>query len=529
MKKINKFLAVLSFTLVLSILSGTEIYAQSATLCVPERFQEHSQWCWAGSAQAVLDYYLTFVAQCDMADWAWGRDDCCGNTDFWWDHDCNQPNSMYSSSGSLQAIMAHWGVNSNSHGSHRTWAQVIAQINSLRPFVMRFGWSGGGGHFLVGYGYDHTGGNHLSYMDPWPGNGYTRSLYTWVVSAAGHHDWTHTLEVTTSAPNHQPTADICQDDMTNIECQGNYEATIPGLDGTCSSDCDGDALSYNWYSCGCNIDNPTGATTDVTCMLGNNAVSLDVYDGSLYSDPDSINIEVVDTTPPTGGITDPPDGSCHLGPVTIESSFTDICDPGPLAISYDPPGGPTYNTHGDYTVDVWATDSSGNNSDKDTVSFTIDKQSPVVNIIWPMPTGLTPLPHVIPFNLVFTSSDDDGAANGVEYEAVYIGDLSGDCPFPIYDGSSYGDMDGVLHDDNIMVNVSELCRIADLCDISVLHHPKFTVKVYDCAGNEGEDSIQFMDVHIKLKPGLCGGGSSFRQIQQVETSQGTTTKAAVRK
>jgi hypothetical protein len=69
---------------------------------------------------------------------------------------------------------------------------------------MRFGWTSGGGHFLDGYGYD-LNGQYLDYMDPWPGNGYTKSLYTWVASAADH-TWTHSLQITSppAKPNLVP-------------------------------------------------------------------------------------------------------------------------------------------------------------------------------------------------------------------------------------------------------------------------------------------------------------------------------------
>ena len=63
---------------------------------------------------------------------------------------------------------------------------------------MRFGWTSGGGHFLDGFGHDNNG-QYLHYMDPWPGNGYTLSLYSWVVSAS-NHNWTDTLEITTTLP-----------------------------------------------------------------------------------------------------------------------------------------------------------------------------------------------------------------------------------------------------------------------------------------------------------------------------------------
>jgi hypothetical protein len=104
---------------------------------------------------------------------------------------------MYGTSGGLQAILSHWGVNSNARAYALTFPTCVAEIEAGRPFVMRFGWASGGGHFLVNYGYDETG--YLDYMDPWPGHGYTRSLYSWVVSASDH-DWTHTLQVTTNPP-----------------------------------------------------------------------------------------------------------------------------------------------------------------------------------------------------------------------------------------------------------------------------------------------------------------------------------------
>ena len=171
----------------------------ATVLNVPEKFQEQNQWCWAGSAQAVLSYYGTTVAQCDMADFArinngWGADNCCSNPT---GVICNQPNYMYGTAGSLQAIMVNWGVNSNSMATYLSQPTVGSETDAGRPFVMRFGWYGGGGHFLVGRGLEV---NNVYYMDPWPGNGYTISTYDWVVYAPTHHDWTHTLQITTPGP-----------------------------------------------------------------------------------------------------------------------------------------------------------------------------------------------------------------------------------------------------------------------------------------------------------------------------------------
>ncbi|NVN91060.1 MAG: C39 family peptidase [Desulfuromonadales bacterium] len=172
--------------------------ASDLTLAVPERIQEHSQWCWAGSSQSVLDYFRTRVEQCAMANYAFNRSDCCGNTDFnWTNTNCNNWNFMWGNSsnntagGSLQGILGHWGVTSSTLAAYLTQQAGVAELNSGRPFVMRFGWTEGGGHFLIGYGYRENG-TYLQYMDPWPGNGYTESLYSWVMQASDH-TWTHTL------------------------------------------------------------------------------------------------------------------------------------------------------------------------------------------------------------------------------------------------------------------------------------------------------------------------------------------------
>lgn len=162
-------------------------------LAVPEAFQEHSQWCWAGSASGVFQYYGKNVTQCAMANYAWSRSDCCGSTTFNWNHACNQSNSMFGTSG-LQGILAHWGVNSAAVYSHLAQSTVVSEINAGRPFVLRYGWTGGGGHFLVGRGIQ---GNNVYIMDPWPGNGYTISTYSSTVSSSSHN-WTHSLRLTTN-------------------------------------------------------------------------------------------------------------------------------------------------------------------------------------------------------------------------------------------------------------------------------------------------------------------------------------------
>lgn len=226
MKKVHKPLFIL-ITLFSIVMGFAGIGAAADFLLeVPERIQGHSQWCWVGSSKAVLDYYGTDtgVSQCSIANWAWGRTDCCASEPFDVYSVCNQPNYMYGATGSLQDILSHWGVASNSMQTHLSQSGFVSQIASGKPFVMRFGWTGGGGHFLDGYGY-HQDGNYMDYMDPWPGNGYTRSAYGWVVSSS-NHSWTHTLQITSK---------VTALHSLSLALQGNGGGSITGTGVNCTS------------------------------------------------------------------------------------------------------------------------------------------------------------------------------------------------------------------------------------------------------------------------------------------------------
>jgi hypothetical protein len=158
--------------------------------------QEHSNWCWAGTSVDVLNWYGKTPSQCAVANWAFGRSDACGNGTFNWNSYANSANSMYGVNGSIQAILSHWGVSSYGNAYSLSFAGVVTEVNASRPFIMRFGWYGGGGHFLVGYGYDDRSGTQtMAYMNPWPGEGYTWSNYSWTTYASRDHTWTNTLRM----------------------------------------------------------------------------------------------------------------------------------------------------------------------------------------------------------------------------------------------------------------------------------------------------------------------------------------------
>jgi hypothetical protein len=176
--------------------------AQWRTLSVPLTTQEHSQWCWAGSSKAVLSYYwANYPSQCQIVNWAYGLNYACGNAVFDWNSTANQPNSMYGSNGSVQNILAHWSVPNTAVTSALSWNTVVSDINANRPFVIRYGWTGGGGHIMVGRGYEtYNGTNYVYIMNPWPGEGQTYRTYASAVNASDHA-WTHTQRMNISRAN----------------------------------------------------------------------------------------------------------------------------------------------------------------------------------------------------------------------------------------------------------------------------------------------------------------------------------------
>ncbi len=156
-------------------------------LNVPEKFQEKNQWCWAGVSQAVFEYYNVFLTQTVIAQYG------TEGSNIW--------NYLYGSSSNptrrgINMIFDNWGV-ANTYGAYTlTKAQVQTEIDGLQPFIIRWGWDTGGGHFVVGRGIET---DNVYIMDPWPGNGYSINDYNWVVSGGGH-TWTHTLETVIPEP-----------------------------------------------------------------------------------------------------------------------------------------------------------------------------------------------------------------------------------------------------------------------------------------------------------------------------------------
>ncbi len=180
--------------------------------------QQQNQWCWAGSTKSIMDYYGTVIPQCQIAEYTrttatwhnYGSTNCCTDPSV----GCNYWNYSWGYSGSMQDILQTLGsINNYGVGSDLSIGQINTEITAGRPFIIRWGWAAGGGHFIVGKGIDV--GNNIYYMNPWPGEGSKVSTYAWM-QTDGDHTWTHTNLITTNPP---PIS-------TNLAAQKNTEAAL---------------------------------------------------------------------------------------------------------------------------------------------------------------------------------------------------------------------------------------------------------------------------------------------------------------
>ncbi len=174
--------------------------------------------------------------------------------------------------------------------------------------------------------------------------------------------------------NSPPVADAGADQI--IECGNDVT-----LDGSGSSDPDGDALSYTWSGSFGTVD---GVTATVTLPLGTHTVTLTVDDGNGATSSDDVVITVEDTTPPvvtsaTLSGTELQAG-LYLSDVVFEMSATDSCS-GVASVSYTLDGVQniftggyatgTISTGGDHTIAYDATDNAGNTSEAESLAFSL--------------------------------------------------------------------------------------------------------------------------------------------------------------
>jgi hypothetical protein len=201
--------------------------------------------------------------------------------------------------------------------------------------------------------------------------------------------------------NRKPVANAGPDQPA-IECTS-PTTTAVSLNGTGSTDPDGDALTYLWSAPGVVFDDPTSATPIGQFHKGTTIATLTVSD-SIQQDSDTMSATVVDTTPPVitcpaniviecaaaGGTaaSDP-----QLNPFFAGVSATDVCDTTPTITN----NAPAFFPLGTTPVTFTAKDDDGNPSSCVATVTVKDTTPPLIDmaldksVLWPPNHKLIPV------------------------------------------------------------------------------------------------------------------------------------------
>jgi hypothetical protein len=96
---------------------------------------------------------------------------------------------MWGYAGSIEDILLNYSpIKTINYSNCLTLNDIKKEITYKNPFIIRWGWTAGGGHFMLGTG---VSGNSVYYMNPLPGNGAQIGNYTWMVNDNSNHAWTH--------------------------------------------------------------------------------------------------------------------------------------------------------------------------------------------------------------------------------------------------------------------------------------------------------------------------------------------------
>ena len=267
----------ITLTLVASLVLQGAAFAAAKTNTVVAVTQEQDQWCWAATTRSALLYFGVNKKQCELAEWTrvnntdssldLGNDNCCTNPT----GPCNSWNYFWGSGGSIEDLLKHFGTAKTTRydlpKGALTLAQLTSAIDAGKLVFIRWEWNSGGGHFLVGDGYN---GTLVHYMNPWPGEGIKVAEHAWMVSG-DTHQWKSSIVVSAQggACSNKPDGTACDD--------GNPCTTG---DACTSGACAGAAVS-------CSSTNPclTGATCNTATGLCSGGTSK--AEGTTCDDGDA--------------------------------------------------------------------------------------------------------------------------------------------------------------------------------------------------------------------------------------------------
>ncbi|CAM5543470.1 C39 family peptidase (plasmid) [Streptomyces viridifaciens] len=141
--------------------AGSPAHAEAGQDTIGMYKQEKTQWCWVASGLTIAKFQGYGSTQTDF----------CARANPY--YGCNnQPATLDDMARGWSSLgMTHPGSGLNSAA---TFNQVYTEVKAARPVAARIGWTSGGGHMNVVYGFD-TSNNTIAVADPWPDT----ATYTW--------------------------------------------------------------------------------------------------------------------------------------------------------------------------------------------------------------------------------------------------------------------------------------------------------------------------------------------------------------
>ncbi|WP_020659994.1 papain-like cysteine protease family protein [Amycolatopsis benzoatilytica] len=159
--------------------------ADAATANISMQAQQKDNWCWDASGNTIAAYWgysLTQTRFCQIAHNESGND--CANDQGY----LSDEQTVFRSLGFRNAGTY------DSTGYRLSFAGIKSQIDAGQPIGTRIGWTSGGGHMHVVYGYDDSNGNAIvDYGDPWPSNNRYNSMNYSAYQSNSQFTWTHTV------------------------------------------------------------------------------------------------------------------------------------------------------------------------------------------------------------------------------------------------------------------------------------------------------------------------------------------------
>lgn len=156
----------------------------SKQLAFNMQMQTQSNWCWAATSTSVSHFYWFWStwSQCGVANGELGHSDCCNSLV---PSACNVP--WY-----LDKALTRTRNFVSIIGQQASFQQVPDEIDAGRPVGARIGWNGGGGHFMVIYGYSRLlGMEYFDIDDPIYGKSHL-AVSDFASNYQGSGSWTHT-------------------------------------------------------------------------------------------------------------------------------------------------------------------------------------------------------------------------------------------------------------------------------------------------------------------------------------------------